>query len=275
VLELESERPPERHVLLVDQGNSRVKWVGAVWSALTAQWDVDLTTFGEGGAEDLDAALGTGELLPPEEILLCSVAGPERLRALQNVLDRGASAECVRLLAEEETCGIRNGYRQPETLGADRWMAVVGAARHHGLPCVVMDLGTGTTLDAIDPDGHHVGGLILPGPGSMLDALSDHTAIDFDVGIFNELKPGAVGKAQGDTRSALAAGIVSAQLGALTQLLTWFRGQIGDRNATVLKIIVTGGGAGAILKQSGYQLIHDPLLVFRGMLLSRHGMGKI
>jgi pantothenate kinase type III len=80
-----------------------------------------------------------------------------------------------------------------------------------------------------------------------------------------------VGEAQVATIPAIEGGIVSAQLGALHLFIRWFSQALGEEAAKGLRIVVTGGAAGAILRESDYQLIHDSLVVFKGMLLSRHG----
>lgn len=283
--ELETAKAPDRHCLLIDQGNSRVKWIGAVWHAMSGNWGLDVTTFGEGGPQDLGAALDSGALMPPEEILLCSVAADDSVAALEDAIATRSRAGLVRMRAGPETRGIRNGYREPSQLGADRWMAVVGAARRYGLPVVVMDLGTASTLDAVDDEGRHLGGLILPGPRAMLDALKGGTALDIDPAsaLGADCATGVAGAAHDETAAAIEGGVVAAQVGALERFVDWFEQQLGDNSPALLKIVVTGGGAGAILHQvigqsigqpgghSGYQLTHDPLLVFRGMLLCRYG----
>lgn len=286
--ELEEAKTPDRHCLLVDQGNSRVKWIGAVWHAISGNWDLDVTTFGEGGPEDFAGALHSGALMPPEEVLLSTVAGDDGVAALEDAIAARSRAPMVRMRAEPESCGVRNGYRKPSRLGADRWMAVVGAARRYGLPVVVMDLGSASTIDAVDEEGRHLGGLILPGPRTMLGALKDETALDIDPAFALGANRAArvAGEARADTTGAIEGGVVTAQVGALERFLAWFEQRLGEKSAARLKIVVTGGGAGAILNQvigqaigqstgqSGYQLTHDPLLVFRGMLLCRYGPGE-
>ncbi len=276
--ELEPQRAPDHHCLLIDQGSSRIKWIGALWTAMSGRWDLDVTSFGEGDAESLAAALDTGEIMPPEAVLLTSVATPERAAVIEGVVADQTSAELVRLTSQQETCGIVNGYRRFEKLGADRWMAIVGGAVHYGLPLVVMDLGTATTLDAVDETGCHLGGLIFPGPGSMVDALKSSTALDLSGASFAARARRPAGAPQRDTLKAIEGGIVTAQLGALGAFVKWFRTRLETALADGVKIVITGGAAGAILSAdfggSDEQVIHDPLLVFRGMLISRFGPGE-
>ena len=77
--------------------------------------------------------------------------------------------------------GIVNGYDHPSRLGADRWVALIGA-RHRVLaegtprPALVVMVGTAVTVDALDLEGRFLGGLIVPGFGLMLRALEMGTA---------------------------------------------------------------------------------------------------
>jgi type III pantothenate kinase len=272
--ELEPARKPDRHCLLIDQGSSRIKWIGAMWSARTENWSLDVTTFGEGDLDDFTTAIDKGVMQPPEEVLLSSVASDERMAALESAIAERFSAKSIRLQSAPQTCGVKNGYRNPDQLGDDRWMAIVGGASHYGLPFVVMDIGTASTLDAVDPDGRHLGGLIFPGPATMSDSLE--TGTDMEVGV-----PGRAGRlettpgeAQAETSAAIYWGIVTAQTGALHQFIDWFRDKLNSEDEKNLKVLITGGAANVILAMSDYQLTHDPLLVFKGMLCSRYGSGE-
>lgn len=72
--------------------------------------------------------------------------------------------------------GVRNAYTQPEQLGVDRWLAVIGAhALERGAVCVV-SAGTALTIDGIDADGRHLGGIIVPGLDLMISSLLRSTS---------------------------------------------------------------------------------------------------
>ncbi len=76
--------------------------------------------------------------------------------------------------------GVKSGmpilYDNPKEVGADRVANAVGAYDLYGGPCVVVDLGTATTFDAISPDGEYLGGAITPGVAISLEALFQHAA---------------------------------------------------------------------------------------------------
>lgn len=76
--------------------------------------------------------------------------------------------------------GVKSGmpilYDNPKEVGADRIANAVGAYDLFGGPCVVVDLGTATTWDAISASGEYLGGAIAPGVAISLEALFAHAA---------------------------------------------------------------------------------------------------
>jgi type III pantothenate kinase len=76
--------------------------------------------------------------------------------------------------------GVKSGmpilYDNPKEVGADRIANAVGAYDLFGGPCVVVDLGTATTFDAISGSGEYLGGAITPGVAISLDALFANAA---------------------------------------------------------------------------------------------------
>jgi type III pantothenate kinase len=67
-------------------------------------------------------------------------------------------------------------YDNPKEVGADRIANAVGAYDLYGGPCVVIDMGTATTVEAISAAGEYLGGAIAPGVAISLDALYQHAA---------------------------------------------------------------------------------------------------
>ncbi len=154
-------------LLAVDAGNTRLKWglaQGGAWrrkGALPAR-----------EADRLEAVV-----LPdrPARVLVSCVAGEGVRRALDAALARlGGSVSWLMPAAAGH--GVRNTYAEPARLGADRYAMLVACA-HLGLaPCVVVGAGTAVTVDALDGAGVFLGGLILPGPKLMREALAAGTA---------------------------------------------------------------------------------------------------
>jgi type III pantothenate kinase len=67
-------------------------------------------------------------------------------------------------------------YENPHDVGADRIVNAVAAAARFGAPVVVLDFGTATTFDVVDPRGAYLGGVIAPGLGLSAEALFSRAA---------------------------------------------------------------------------------------------------
>ena len=151
--------------LLIDQGNTQLKWIIALNGSLQE------ASAGQGNLEALIRACRAGNFDQPDSILVSSVAGAAAAQELGKFCESQWALKPQRLISKEQSGGVRNGYSEAEKLGVDRWLAIVGAVKHHGKPIVIWDLGTATTLDAVDETGQHIGGMIYPGPATMLRSL--------------------------------------------------------------------------------------------------------
>ena len=67
--------------------------------------------------------------------------------------------------------GIAVNIDNPKQAGADRLVNAVGAQAAHGLPTIVLDFGTATTLDLVGENGAYEGGIIAPGVNLSIEAL--------------------------------------------------------------------------------------------------------
>lgn len=247
-------------VLLIDMGNTRIKWVWAVAGRL------DEATCGRGDLNAFRRFARSRAGASPGRVLLSSVAAKERTRAVTDACSSHWAVTISRLAARRQQAGITNAYEQAETLGVDRWLAIVGAAHTYGTPVVIWDLGTATTLDAVDAGGQHLGGYIFPGPATMLEALRSGTALTVPGDFSAALKDSQASREQSirpgqTTADCIVQGVIATQIGALNQFLRYISPQVGNPS-----LIVTGGAAQELLPGIKFKHIHDPWLVFRGML---------
>jgi type III pantothenate kinase len=128
--------------------------------------------------------------------------------------------------------GIINQYDRPETLGVDRYAALIASYRGGYAPCVVASAGTAVTVDALAGNGEFMGGMILPGAGLMRRALGEGTAAVADVNGRWQAFPRSTG-------AAVETGIRTAMAGAVTAMRSRLSTQLGQAVATV----ITGGDA--------------------------------
>lgn len=241
-------------------GNTQLKWVQADDGV------IDQATLRRGSAEQF-AEHAVEQQVGPESLLLSSVAPAEKTNSFVDLCRRQLGLEVRQLRSSAESNGIRNGYRNPAKLGVDRWLAIIGACHHYGTPVVIMDIGTATTLDAVDRQGQHLGGLILPGPELMLRSLGTDTAMRVPSEFGRDQREASTGQQRGvgpgmDTDSALLGGVLAAQVGALNQ----FMRRVSENMESKPELVLTGGAAGGILDYFERSPIIDPWLVFKGML---------
>lgn len=150
-------------ILCIDAGNSMVKW----GIAENDNW------LAQGKVAHADIPRLAERWQPygvPQRIVIANVAG-EKVRSALNVLFMRWRIAPTWIAAEAAQCGVRNGYAQPAQLGSDRWAALIAARGRTDHACVVVGVGTATTIDALSADGEFIGGAIAPGVQLMQEAL--------------------------------------------------------------------------------------------------------
>lgn len=243
--------------LAIDVGNTRLKWAqyaspqpGAV---LLAQGAVFLETI------DSLAETDWKTLPPPTSMLGCVVAGEGVKRRVEEQLEIW-DLEPRWVVSTREACGVRNGYDHPNRLGVDRWVAMIGA-RHRVLaqsgprPALVVMVGTAVTVDALDAQGHFLGGLILPGFGLMLRALEMGTA-----GL--KAPTGEAVDFPTNTSDALMSGGADALAGAVERMYDKLRARTGQEPA----LIMSGGAAVKLAPITSLPFETVDTLIFDGLL---------
>jgi type III pantothenate kinase len=214
-------------ILLVDAGNTRVKWAIARSDAAPGDW----VAHGAVLHAELDSLRAVWSAYDAARAIVANVAGAalgERLAALLPV------AQPLWFTARAELAGLRSRYRNPTQLGADRFAAALGArSLYPGKALVVATCGTATTVDAVSSSGDFVGGMILPGLGLMLGSLARGTA-QLPQASAEAVAPTLFAD---NTLDAIRAGCVSAQAGAIERACAALPAEM---------CIVSGGAAGHV-----------------------------
>jgi len=153
--------------------------------------------------------------------------------------------------------GIRILYENPRDVGADRIANAVAAHRLYGGPIIVVDFGTGTTLDAISAEGDYLGGAIAPGITIAAEALFQRAARLYRV----ELTPPktAIGRT---TAASMQSGIIFGYVGLIEGLIARFRQEMGPA-----RVIATGGLAEIVAKETSVIELVDQGLTLEGLRL--------
>jgi len=161
---------------------------------------------------------------------------------------------------EKEACGVTNSYRQARRLSVDRWVAMIGAWAEIQAACLIVDAGTAVTLDALDDDGQHLGGQILPGVMTMAESLASRSSDLPNIQRRAGSQQRGMEMFANSTAAAIGHGVSNAVVGAVERAVNVMR-----ENGHVATIVLTGGDASRILKLLGEQPIHRPHLVLRGL----------
>lgn len=184
-------------ILLLDRGNTRVKWRLVNDQEQTVAEAVD-----EDGLAQLSAALTTPP--SPELALLACVAGDDVAAKLERNLRRKIPAiTFMRILVRPSFRGFSPVYQDEQAMGVDRWLQLL-AVRSKGLfPAMVVSVGTAITVDKLNSIGKHEGGLIAPG-WKMLSGVVQRSTARIEVGLPVEPNPEGLGVS---TTSCLHAGV--------------------------------------------------------------------
>ncbi len=179
------------------------------------------------------------------------------------VTELAARRGIVHLVADSTTVPIPIRVDQPDSVGDDRLVNALAAARLYGKPAIVIDLGTATTFDVVAADGAFIGGAIAAGVGLGLEALAAHTAQLPLVPL--AMPQRAIGR---DTVTAMQSGALIGYLGLVRELIRAISEELALDGGDPPKVILTGGlsnadWAGAI---PGVDAI-DPLLTLRGLAI--------
>ena len=243
--------------LAIDVGNTRLKW--AMYDR--ARPGAQLLAHGAEFLENIDR-LGDGvwaQLPVPDRMLGCIVAGDAVRRRVQEQMELWDVVPQW-VVAEQAEAGLINGYDHPSRLGADRWVAMIGARQHmlsrgQPRPLVVVMVGTAVTVEAIDANGKFLGGFILPGHGIMLRALESGTA-----GL--HVPTGEVRMFPTNTSDALTSGGTYAIAGACERMVKHLHQHTG-----MAPMCIMTGGAGWKMAPSmtrPFELVDH--LIFDGLL---------
>lgn len=152
-------------ILELDCGNTLIKW-----RKLAASGRIESV----GLVHDLAELAEKLDCSGLSQARLCSVRSCDETAELVDWL--AGQGLKVHLAQPSAVLGsVRNGYHEPERLGLDRWLAVVGAYQLAQGAALVLDLGTAITADYVAADGRHLGGFICPGLPLLRHQLKTHT----------------------------------------------------------------------------------------------------
>lgn len=239
-----------RYVIVADVGNTRAKFGLFELGTSAVPQVVSITAARLADATPADALNQWMDTLPDVELNGSIVAGsnpPVR----DNLVEHWPIADNVpRVIETFRDLPVTVDVDEPATVGIDRLLTALAVQRLFvsRQPFVVVDSGTATTVNLVTSDGIFRGGVILPGLRLSAYALHDYTArlpmIDTDQlgGQLNENQVPALGR---NTETAMAAGLVWGQLGAIRELrqrLERIAAEQFSEEKPALCVLTGGGG---------------------------------
>jgi len=238
--------------LLVDIGNSRVKWAMYESGCLInpAAEFYELTHL----REILDS--NWNDISTPDHLMVSNVAGDEVADTIIQCTKVLWNIEPEFMHVLPQACGVKNVYKDINQLGIDRWVALIAAWKKFNCAACIVDCGTAITIDGLSDEGQYLGGLILPGTYLMQQVLAQQA-----YGIMESQDIiGNTGFAD-NTQQGVISGCKMAVVSLIDRMVSDMSGEYGN----TLKCIITGGSAHKFLDLLESEFELDPYLVLNGL----------
>ena len=235
-------------IVLVDIGNSRCKYVFCVEGQLSPiQW--------------LDNNDISADWLSInwQNVSRCMISNV-RASALSEMLElwcKSNQVEFTNITTEAEKNGVSIAYQEPRSLGVDRWLALLAAAKlFKQKNILIVDAGTATTIDLLTATGQHIGGWVFPGISAMHESLQLNTAhVQVSATPIKQL---ALGTSTVDcVNNALWAGTIG--------LIEQAQDHAQLKHIYIDNIIVTGGNGEKLTDLMTTEAVYVPSLIFYGL----------
>ncbi|UJP06339.1 MAG: type III pantothenate kinase [Nitrosomonas sp.] len=245
------------YTLAIDCGNTNLKW-GIYANQIIVRSDAI-------PYQDIDCFKSEIKQLPaPESIIIshvsCRLSKDEICELLSDL-----PIKIYWLRASASLCGIHNGYTNPSQLGSDRWAALIAAWNLNHRACLVINVGTAMTIDALNDSGVHLGGVILPSGHIMFKSLVHYTMLP------NAERDGLFRDFPSNTEDAIKSGTIQSLLGVVDRLYLLLSNAVQHTKSICF---FSGGGAKLILPYILYPHKFVDNLVLDGLILAAKEIRK-
>jgi type III pantothenate kinase len=247
-------------LMAVDVGNTQTVLGLFEGVELRGQWRI--STEGQRTSDELAVVFAglldlNGLELGQVSAMIVSSVVPGLTRSYRHLAEDVLGVPFYLVNAEMET-GLKNRYDDPAAVGADRIVNAVATGEHYGFPAIIVDIGTATTVEAVDGEGCYLGGAIFTGLYVALEALVARTAKLPGVDLEEE-PPSAIAT---NTPDSIRSGFVYGYAGAIDALVRRLREELGEVN---IRVVATGGPAGVIVRHCREIEEFDPNLTLKGL----------
>ena len=156
--------------------------------------------------------------------------------------------------------GLKTGLNiqvdSPSQVGSDRIVIAVAALAEYAAPLILMDLGTATTIEVVEPENVYMGGVIIPGVRTSLDALVNKAAQLPGISLDQPKK--VIGA---NTVDCLRSGMMYGTAAMLDGIIDRMEEELGHKST----LIATGGMAQFIAPLCKHSIILDKDLLLKGL----------
>ena len=180
---------------------------------------------------------------------------PQLTGALQEAMRILTGVKCL-VVGPGMKTGMNVRIDDPGTLAGDLVVGSVAATNYYGTPCIVLDMGTATTMVVIDQKGSYIGGAILAGVKLSLNALASGTSLLPDISISAPKKCIAT-----NTVDSMRSGAVYGTAAMIDGMVERMEAELGME----CRIIATGGLARFITPLCKREIICDDDLLLKGL----------
>ncbi len=248
-------------LLTIDAGNTRTKWA-------TFDHDGAIRHYGACTNETLATVDLSRQSLAYDQVIISNVAGKAHASQLEKIL-APYLVPVSWIKASNSACNVINHYVEAETLGTDRWSALIAAWHMQHTACVIVNAGTAVTIDALavksenNQIGEFLGGMILPGISLMQSSLGHNTAQlpkhDPAYDINADTVPDIFATS---TAQAINAGILNAITGAVSRMAEALETKCGQN-----PYIILSGGDAPVIQRYLINTVKNPSIIIDHLVL--------
>ena len=245
-------------ILAIDIGNTNIVLGGLEEEKILfeARMATDLIKTSDQYCAELKNMLALFEVTPEmiDGSIVSSVVPPV-LNSVKTAIRKLTGKTCL-VVGPGIRTGLNIRVENPAEVGSDLIVAAVAAIQEYGAPLLLVDMGTATTITAVDASGTFLGGCICPGVKISMEALTGRTAQL--PGISLEEPQRAIGR---NTRDCMRSGIMFGAAAMLDGLLDRMEAELG----VPVKVIATGGIARFVIPLCRRKMIYDRSLMLKGL----------
>ena len=245
-------------ILAIDIGNSNIVIGGVEGETIVfeARLRTEATKTSDQYCVDLKMLLDVYDVKREsiEGSIIASVV-PQVLNSFQTAIKK-LTGKTSLVVGPGLKTGLNILLENPSQTGADLVVGCVAALREHKPPMIVVDMGTATTMVALDKNGALVGGCICPGVKISMDALTEKTALLPGLQLDQPKK--AIGR---NTIDCMRSGIMMGTACMLDGMVERMEQELGSKTT----VVVTGGIAKFVIPMCKIPMIYDKDLLIKGL----------